>query len=131
MAKILYNIGLINKPVTVSLKKDQLIKPVVGGTSAAIQKIFRDNCGKVLFIDEAYKLNGTEAIDEICECFSDEALMGNQAVIIAGYTRELGEFIAQNSGLASRFTDENVFHFEDYSPDILWGIVVDELAKKI
>jgi len=130
MAKILYNIGLINKPETVPLTKDKLIKPVVGGTSAAIQKIFRDNCGKVLFIDEAYKLNGTEAIDEICECFSDESLMGNQAVIIAGYTRELGEFIAQNSGLASRFTDENIFHFEDYSPDILWGIVVDDLAKK-
>lgn len=130
MAKILYNIGLINKPETVPLSKEMLIKPFQGGTSAAIQKIFRDNCGKVLFIDEAYKLNGTEAIDEICECFSDEKLMGKQAVIIAGYTRELGQFISQNSGLASRFTDENIYHFEDYSPDILWNIVVGDLAKK-
>ena len=122
MAKILYNIGLISQPETVILTIDKL------GTSDAIQKIVRDNCGKVLFIDEAYRLNGTEAINELCDCF--DKTLGKQALIIAGYTRELSMFIGQNIGLSSRFTDKNIFHFEDYSPDILWNIVVDTIEKK-
>ncbi len=129
MARILYNVGLINSPQTVTLTKDKLVKGYQGGTAAAIQDIFRKNAGKVLFIDEAYKLRGNEAVDQITECLTDERFMGNQAVIFAGYTHDMQQLLAENSGLASRFGEDNMWLFEDYDEEALWQIVSNTLTS--
>lgn len=80
--------------------------------------------GGVLFIDEAYALSqggindfGKEAIDTLVKMMDDHR--ENLVVILAGYTKEMEQFLNANSGLESRFS--NIIEFEDYS--------VDELLK--
>ena len=116
MAKILYSSGIIDKSEeAVIVQKSDIIKSSVGGTPKAIKQLFIDHAGEVIFIDEAYGLtqHGSEAIDEITNCLTDKRFMGNQAVILAGYTQEMDEMLQANHGLRSRF--ENIWFFEDYT----------------
>ena len=102
MAKILYSSGIIDKSEeAVIVQKSDIIKSSVGGTPKAIKQLFIDHAGEVIFIDEAYGLtqHGFEAIDEITNCLTDKRFMGNQAVILAGYTQEMDEMLHANHGL--------------------------------
>lgn len=131
MAKILYSSGIIDKSEeAVIVQKSDIIKSSVGGTPKAIKQLFIDHAGEVIFIDEAYGLtqHGSEAIDEITNCLTDKRFMGNQAVILAGYTQEMDEMLQANHGLRSRF--ENIWFFEDYTNNELWSIFMNRLAHK-
>lgn len=132
MAKILYSAGIIDKSEkAVIVQKSDIIKSSVGGTpKATIKQLFIDHAGEVIFIDEAYGLtqHGSEAIDEITNCLTDKRFMGNQAVILAGYTQEMDEMLQDNHGLRSQF--ENIWFFEDYTNDELWSIFMNRLAHK-
>lgn len=130
MAKILYSAGIIDKSEeAVIVQKSDIIKSSVGATPKAIKQLFIDHAGEVIFIDEAYGLiqHGSEAIDEITNCLTDKRFMGNQAVILAGYTQEMDEMLQANRGLRSRF--ENIWFFEDYTNDELWSIFMNRLAQ--
>lgn len=130
MAKILYSAGIIDKSEkAVIVQKSDIIKSNVGGTPKAIKQLFTDHAGEVIFIDEAYGLtqHGSEAIDEITNCLTDKRFMGNQAVILAGYTQEMDEMLQANRGLRSRF--ENIWFFEDFTNDELWSIFINRLAQ--
>ena len=81
--------------------------------------------GGVLFIDEAYSLYrgeddafGLEAIDTLVKCIEDNR--DNLIVILAGYSKEMEDFLESNSGLKSRFP--NIIDFPDYTGDELWEI---------
>ena len=132
MAKILYSAGIIDKSEkAVIVQKSDIIKSSVGGTpKATIKQLFIDHAGEVIFIDEAYGLtqHGSEAIDEITNCLTDKRFMGNQAVILAGYTQEMDEMLQDNHGLRSQF--KNIWFFEDYTNDELWSIFMNRLAHK-
>ena len=74
--------------------------------------------GGVLFIDEAYALCrgkddsfGLEAIDTLVKGMEDHR--DELIVILAGYSREMEEFLNANSGLRSRFP--NLIEFPDYT----------------
>ena len=77
---------------------------------------------QVLFIDEAYALVrgkddsfGHEAIDTLVKEMEDHR--DNLVVILAGYTKEMNEFLQANSGLKSRFP--NILEFNDYTGEEL------------
>lgn len=130
MAKILYSAGIIDKSEeAVIVQKSDIIKSSDGATPKAIKQLFIDHAGEVIFIDEAYGLtqHGSEAIDEITNCLTDKRFMGNQAVILAGYTQEMDEMLQANRGLRSRF--ENIWFFEDFTNDELWSIFINRLAQ--
>ncbi|MHC8415777.1 AAA family ATPase [Bacteroides hominis] len=130
MAKILYSAGIIDKSEeAVIVQKSDIIKSSDGATPKAIKQLFTDHAGEVIFIDEAYGLiqHGSEAIDEITNCLTDKRFMGNQAVILAGYTQEMDKMLQANCGLRSRF--ENIWFFEDYTNDELWSIFMNRLAQ--
>ena len=89
--------------------------------------------GGVLFIDEAYALSsgsendfGKEAIETILKYMEDNR--GKFAVIVAGYTDNMNEFLESNPGLKSRF--DNILAFEDYKTDELFTIAVNMLKKE-
>ena len=74
--------------------------------------------GGVLFIDEAYSLSrgkddsfGLEAIDTLVKGMEDHR--EDLVVILAGYSREMEDFLKANSGLRSRFP--NMIEFPDYT----------------
>ena len=81
----------------------------------------------MLLIDEAYALArggendfGREAIDTLVKFMEDHR--DDLAIVAAGYTEEMAEFIDTNPGLKSRFT--RTINFPDYTTDELVTIFV-------
>ena len=79
----------------------------------------------MLFIDEAYSLYrnkddafGIEAIDTLVKGIEDHR--DDLIVILAGYSKEMEEFLSANSGLKSRFP--NIINFPDYTGQELLDI---------
>jgi hypothetical protein len=70
--------------------------------------------GKVLFIDEAYRLAPTgskgsfheEAVGELVDCLTKPKYMHKMVVILAGYTDDMDYLLRSNRGLKSRFATE-------------------------
>jgi hypothetical protein len=83
--------------------------------------------GGVLFIDEAYALTGDQYAEEAVNTLVKEMEDHREdlVVIVAGYPDPMVRFIAQNPGLASRFT--TTIEFDDYSDDELLDIL-DSIA---
>jgi hypothetical protein len=72
--------------------------------------------GKVLFIDEAYRLAeggrssyAHEAVSELVDCLTKPKFFGKIIVILAGYEDEMNALLSMNPGLASRFPEEIMF----------------------
>ena len=93
--------------------------PGTGKTMMA-RKVIEKAMGGVLFIDEAYALNGRsendfgqEAIDTILKAMEDHR--DDLVVIVAGYTDLMDRFIHSNPGLESRFN--RFLLFDDYTID--------------
>ena len=78
----------------------------------------------MLFIDEAYSITndgssfGHECIDTLVKLIED--YRGEIVVILAGYSKEMKEFMKSNSGLESRFP--LFVEFPDYSAGELYQI---------
>ena len=102
----------------VEVGRDELVSQYVGETPKLVRNVFDRAMGGVLFIDEAYSLKqnenddvGQQAVDTILAL--SENRRGKVVVIVAGYTREMGQFIQSNSGLESRFN--RIVNFRDYT----------------
>lgn len=127
MARIYHSLGILSKGQLVEVDRSGLVAGYVGQTAIKTQKVIESALGGVLFIDEAYALNGRtdndfgqEAIDTILKAMEDHR--DDLVVIVAGYDGLMEEFIHSNPGLESRFN--RFLHFDDYTLDemmeILW-----------
>jgi hypothetical protein len=85
----------------------------VGQTTPKTIRQLERALGKVLFIDEAYKLAqgpyGHEAINEIVDAITKPKFAGKLVIILAGYSNDMNRLLQINEGLSSRFADEVVF----------------------
>ena len=75
--------------------------------------MLKKGLGKVLFIDEAYRLGegqfAKEAIDELVDSLTKPQFLGKIVVILAGYGENMNRLLSINPGLSSRFPEEIVF----------------------
>ena len=125
LGKIYKKMGILKKDVFVECGRKDLVANYSGQTATQVIKKVDEADGGILFIDEAYTLNGGER-DE----FGKEAIntlvaeLENRRdrlmVIVAGYADEMDKFLNINQGLASRLSNEIIF--EDYTIEELLSI---------
>ena len=125
VSKYLKAIGVLSGGQLVEVSRGDLVGRYAGHTAPLVNTVVKSALGGVLFIDEAYSLYrgeddafGLEAIDTLVKCIEDNR--DNLIVILAGYSKEMEDFLESNSGLKSRFP--NIIDFPDYTGDELWEI---------
>ena len=132
MARIYHSLGILSKGQRVEVDRSGLVAGYVGQTALKTSKVIEKALGGVLFIDEAYALNGRaendfgqEAIDTILKAMEDHR--DDLVVILAGYDGLMDDFIHSNPGLESRFN--RFLHFDDYTPEELLQIFERQCEK--
>ncbi|ADB29863.1 AAA ATPase central domain protein [Kribbella flavida DSM 17836] len=122
--KLLKALGVLPHGEFTEVSRRDLVGQYVGHTAEKTATVFEKSLGGVLFIDEAYTLSrsagtggdfGQEAIDALVKLMEDHR--DEIAIIVAGYTTEMDDFLAANPGLASRFS--KTIEFENYSAEEL------------
>lgn len=118
--EILNAIGALPTGQFVEISGKDLIGQCVGDSEANVKNYVNKAMGGVLFIDEAYALMGNngstggfglDAVNTLLPLLENRK--GEFVCIMAGYTKEMGEFIRMNPGLPSRC---NVtIEFPDYT----------------
>lgn len=98
---------LLSSDEVVTCSVTNLIGEHVGHTGPKVINQFELGLGKVLFIDEAYRLIGDhfqkEAIEELVDAMTKPRYSRNMVVILAGYSDEMEALLSSNPGLRSRF----------------------------
>ena len=123
--------GILKQGQLVEVTRADLVGKYVGHTAPLTMSVIQSALGGVLFIDEAYSLYrgkddsfGLEAIDTLVKAMEDHR--DDLIVILAGYTKEMNDFLEANSGLKSRFA--NIIEFPDYTGEELM-LISKSIAK--
>ena len=125
VARILAALDVLKKGHLIETDRLGLVGQYVGHTAKKSDEIIRRALDGVLFIDEAYALVaekdqfGQEAIDTLVKRMED--YRDRLVVIVAGYPKDMEEFMNSNPGLSSRFTLH--FDFPDYTAKELLDIL--------
>lgn len=114
MGKVYYDLGLLGEAKVVECSATDIIGQYVGQTGPKVQKKFDEALGRVLFVDEAYRLAeghfAKEAMDEMVDCLTKERYQNKILVILAGYDNDINRLMNQNPGLTSRFPETIAFY---------------------
>ena len=133
LAQVYRSLQILSRGHLIESDRGDLVAGYVGQTALKVKEVVGKALGGVLFIDEAYALNGQgrgndfgqEAVETLLKLMEDHR--HDFVVIVAGYTEKMEEFISSNPGLRSRFT--KFLHFEDYTPEQLVEIFKGFCAK--
>lgn len=113
MGKVYYDMGFLANAKVVECSATDMIGQYVGQTGPKVQELLGKALGKVLFIDEAYRLAeglfATEAMDELVDCLTKPRFAQKLIVILAGYDKDMDRLMGVNPGLTSRFPETVIF----------------------
>lgn len=133
ISSILYALGFIRKRTCIEVSRKDLVSEYIGGTEKMTAKVIESALGGVLFVDEAYTLNGGDqqdhgrkALEEIMRAMENKR--DDLVVVFAGYQSDLEELFKVNEGIRSRFP--YTFTFQDYTPDQVASIAQTMLESK-
>ncbi|KAL7946004.1 P-loop containing nucleoside triphosphate hydrolase protein [Trichoderma barbatum] len=116
IGQIFYDMGFLSTNEVIECSATHLIGKYIGHTGPKVVEIFERSLGKVLFIDEAYRLglggqgNFThEAVGEIVDCMTKPRYYRKMVIVMAGYTHDMDLLMKVNAGLRGRFATEIMF----------------------
>lgn len=136
MGKIFYDMGFLSQAMVVECSTTDLIGQYIGHTGPKVQKLMEKAMGKVLFIDEAYRLAegqfAIEAMDELVDCLTKPKFVKKLVVILAGYDKDIDRLMSANPGLTSRFPETVMFrHIEPHTClELLVKVLADMQKRK-
>ncbi|MER6946044.1 AAA family ATPase [Nonomuraea sp. NPDC000554] len=117
VGRIFAALGLLARPDVVEAQRADLVGQHLGATAIKTNELVDRALGGVLFIDEAYSLVnpgyssgdafGAEAVQTLLKRAEDDR--DRLVIVLAGYEREMDDFLATNPGLASRFNQRVAF----------------------
>ena len=132
MGKIYYDMGFLATAEVVEISSTDLVGEYVGQTGPKTQKLLEKALGKVLFVDEAYRLAeghfAKEAMDEIVDCITKPAFAQKLIIILAGYDADINRLMSTNPGLTSRFPE--TITFRAFNPDECLELFTTLLKKR-
>jgi SpoVK/Ycf46/Vps4 family AAA+-type ATPase len=135
LGKIYHKMGLLSKGHVHEVDRGDIVGEYIGQTAPKVKDAIEKARGGILFIDEAYALArseddtkdyGREVIEILVKEMSDGK--GDLALIVAGYPKEMENFLNSNPGIKSRFNMH--YHFPDYTPDELFEIAKYSADKR-
>jgi SpoVK/Ycf46/Vps4 family AAA+-type ATPase len=136
VAKIFYAFGLLDKPTVIEAHRADLVGEYLGATAIKTNELIDSALGGVLFIDEAYSLVnegdgqsdrfGIEAVQALLKRAEDDR--ENLIIILAGYEKQMENFLGTNPGLASRFATR--IKFSSYAPAELLALAEALLERR-
>ena len=121
IGQIFYDMGFLASAEVIECSATDLIGQYLGHTGPQVQAIMEKALGKVLFIDEAYRLgSGTrgassgssfeeEAVGELVDSLTKPRYMRKMVIILAGYSEDMDLLMKSNRGLRGRFATEVIF----------------------
>lgn len=113
MGQVYYDMGLLASSEVVETSATDLVGQYVGQTGPKTQQVLERGLGKVLFIDEAYRLAeghfAKEAMDEIVDGITKPRFAQKLIIILAGYDADINRLMSINPGLTSRFPESLQF----------------------
>lgn len=133
LSRIFKHLGFLSNGQIYETDREGLVAGYVGQTAIKVDNAVKESIGGVLFIDEAYSLTqnafgndyGAEAINTLLKRMED--CREDLAVVVAGYTEPMKNFIESNPGLRSRFN--RYFYFDHFSPAELLQIFESLCSK--
>ena len=121
MARIYRSLGILSKGQLVEVDRSGLVAGYVGQTALKTQKVIEKAMGGVLFIDEAYALNGKsendfgqEAIDTILKAMEDHR---DDLVVIVAVAVAFGNLNSALYGLVALYISTLVMDMVLYGLD--------------
>ncbi|GAB1200978.1 hypothetical protein APSETT444_010362 [Aspergillus pseudonomiae] len=131
VGQIFYDMGFLSAAEVIECSVSDLIASYQGQTGKQVVDLLEQALGKVLFIDEAYRLAAGEhqkqAVDELVDGLTKTRYAQKLIVVLAGYNREMVELMQVNRGLRSRFPTDVVF--QPLSAGDCWRLLQRELAS--
>ncbi|KAK7743081.1 hypothetical protein SLS62_010714 [Diatrype stigma] len=135
VGRLFYDMGFLSSDEVITCSVTDLIGQYCGQTGPKVINQFELGLGKVLFIDEAYRLNPgsdssiftKEAIGEIVDAMTKPRYVGNMVVILAGYTSDMEKLLDSNQGLRSRFATH--INFPHMEPHHCFSHLTQQLGK--
>jgi len=131
--QLLTILNVLSSGQVIEVSRQDLVGQYLGETTQKTAAKIKEAMGGLLFIDEAYSLSrkygagkdfGLEAIDTLVKEMEDHR--DDLVVIVAGYDREMKDFLESNSGLASRFGAQ--IHFAPYTISEL-ALILSQFAR--
>jgi len=133
MGDVFKAVGMLPTNNLIEADRGKLVASYLGQTAKLVAQQCDNAMGGILFVDEAYSLKqgpqdsfGQEAVDTLLKRMEDDR--GKFVVIAAGYTNEMEDFLASNSGFKSRFSD--YINFDDYNTSEMREIFIGMCKKR-
>ena len=132
MGKVFYDMGFLANASVQECSASDLIGQYVGHTGPKVIGMLDKALGRVLFIDEAYRLGdgqfGAEAVNELVDSLTKPRYANKLITILAGYNADIDRLMSVNPGLTSRFPE--TVSFENLTSKHAAQLLEQKLKKK-